>query len=126
MSETKFSKTHEWVKIDGQSAVIGITDFAQKELGDVVFVELPRVGDKFSKEGRFGTVESTKAASELYIPVGGEIIGVNNELNKSPQLVNESAQDKGWMIKIKLANAGELKELMDESAYKAFIATQKH
>jgi len=126
MAELKFSKTHEWVRVEGNAAVIGITDHAQKELGDIVFVELPRVGEKVKKDGRFGTVESTKAASELYSPLSGETIGANSDLAKAPQLVNESPLDKGWMIKIKIADLGDLKDLMDEAAYNSFIASEKH
>ena len=126
MAELKFSKTHEWVRVEGAFAFIGISEHAQKELGDIVFVELPRVGEKIKKDGRFGTVESTKAASELYSPLSGEVTAVNGDLGKAPQLVNESPLEKGWMIKIKLADAGEAKALMDEAAYKTFIAAEKH
>jgi glycine cleavage system H protein len=126
MAELKFSKTHEWVRIEGAFAFIGISCHAQKELGDIVFVELPRVGEKVKKDGRFGTVESTKAASELYSPLSGDVVSANSELGKSPQLVNESPADKGWMIKIKVENSAEAKELMDQAAYDAFVASEKH
>ena len=126
MAELKFSKTHEWVRIEGAFAFIGISCHAQKELGDIVFVELPRVGEKIKKDGRFGTVESTKAASELYSPLSGEVAAVNGDLGRAPQLVNESPMDKGWMIKIKVENAAEAKELLDQAAYDAFVASEKH
>jgi len=126
MAELKFSKTHEWARIEGAFAFVGISDHAQKELGDIVFVELPRVGEKVKKDGRFGTVESTKAASELYLPLSGEVVSTNSELGKAPQLVNESPLEKGWMIKIKLENSAEAKELMDDAGYNAFVAQEKH
>lgn len=121
----KFSKTHEWVKIQDNQATVGITDYAQGELGDVVFVELPAVGDKVTQFSNMGTVESTKIASELYAPVSGEVVEVNNELVNNPQLVNESPMDKGWMVKIKLTNPDEIDNLMSDEEYQQFIEQEK-
>ncbi len=126
MSTLKFSKTHEWAKIDKDTAVIGITDYAQKSLGDIVFIELPKVKDKVKYTGQFGTIESTKAASELYSPLSGEVLEINKELINNPQWVNESPLEKGWMIKIKIENSSELNNLMDEAAYKDFVAKEAH
>jgi len=126
MSTLKFSKTHEWAKIDNGTAVIGITDYAQKSLGDIVFIDLPKVKDKVKSTAQFGTIESTKAASELYSPLSGEVIEINKDLINNPQWVNESAVDRGWMIKIKIENSSELNNLMDEAAYKDFVAKEAH
>lgn len=120
----KFSKSHEWVKIENDSVTIGISDHAQKELGDIVFVELPQVSEKIVKDEQFGTVESTKAASELYAPVSGEVIGVNEELLSNPQWINQLPLDKGWMIKVRLADKEELEALLDESAYSQYIENE--
>ena len=126
MAEYKFSKSHEWVSVEGNIVTIGITSYAQKELGDIVFIELPRIGEKFKQSGRFGTIESTKAASDLYCPVSGEVVAVNTELNKKPQLVNENPLAQGWMIRVKLENTAELNTLMNEVEYITFIAHEKH
>jgi len=126
MSTLKFSKTHEWAKIDNNTAVIGITDYAQKSLGDIVFIELSKVKDKVKQAAQFGTIESTKAASELYSPLSGEVLEVNKDLINNPQWVNESPLEKGWMIKIKIENSSELNSLMDEAAYKDFVAKETH
>ncbi|MDD4183632.1 MAG: glycine cleavage system protein GcvH [Candidatus Omnitrophica bacterium] len=126
MSTLKFSKTHEWAKIDNNTAVIGITDYAQKSLGDIVFIELSKVKDKVKQAAQFGTIESTKAASELYSPLSGEVLEVNKDLINNPQWVNESPLEKGWMIKIKIENSSELNSLMDEAAYKDFVAKEAH
>ncbi|WP_259782248.1 glycine cleavage system protein GcvH [Aestuariispira ectoiniformans] len=120
MSNVKYSEEHEWVLVEGDVATVGITDFAQAALGDVVFVDLPEVGDEIEKGGEAGVVESVKAASEVYAPVTGEIVEVNDELEGNPSLVNEDAEEKGWFFKIKLSNPSELDDLMDENAYKAF------
>jgi len=126
MSTLKFSKTHEWAKIDKDTAVIGITDYAQKSLGDIVFIELPKVKDKVKYTGQFGTIESTKAASELYSPLSGEVLEINKDLINNPQWVNESPLEQGWMIKVKIENSSELNNLMDEAAYKDFVAKEAH
>ena len=115
----RYLPTHEWVRALGDEAVIGISDYAQSELNDVVYVELPEVGDSVEKGEEFGSVESVKAASELYAPVSGEIIAVNQDLEASPELVNQSPFGQGWMIRMKLMALGELDELLDVDAYRA-------
>jgi len=119
---TKFSKDHEWVKMDGDIGTIGITNHAQEQLGDVVFVELPEIGLTIEKDDTMGAVESVKAASDIYAPVSGEVIEVNTNLNDDPSLVNSAAEGDGWMTKVKLSDASELDGLMDEAAYKTFCA----
>ena len=118
----KYSKDHEWVKVEDGIATIGITNHAQEQLGDVVFVELPAVGKKVSKGGDAAVVESVKAASEVYAPVTGEVVAVNKEIEGDPGLVNRGAEGDGWFMKVKLANAAELDELMDKAAYDKFVA----
>lgn len=120
MSDVKFSEEHEWILVEGDVATVGITDFAQAALGDVVFVDLPEVGDEIEKGGEAGVVESVKAASEVYAPVTGEIVEVNEALQDNPSLVNEDAEEGGWFFKIKLSDPSELDDLMDANAYKAF------
>ena len=117
----KFSKDHEWVSVAGDIATIGITNHAQEQLGDVVFVELPAVGKKVSKGGDAAVVESVKAASEVYAPVTGEVIAVNKELEGDPSLVNRGAEGDGWFMKVKISNPAELTELMDKAAYDKFV-----
>lgn len=119
----KFSKDHEWVSVTGDIATIGITNYAQEQLGDVVFVELPAIGKKVSKGGDAAVVESVKAASEVYAPVTGEVVGVNKELEGDPSLVNRGAEGDGWFMKVKLTNPAELSELMDKAAYDKFVAS---
>ena len=119
----KFSKDHEWVSVAGDIATIGITNHAQEQLGDVVFVELPAIGKKVVKGGDAAVVESVKAASEVYAPLTGEVIDVNKELQGDPSLVNRSAEGDGWFMKLKISNAAELADLMDKSAYDKFVAT---
>jgi len=116
----KFSKDHEWVSVDGGVATIGITDHAQEQLGDVVFVDLPEVGAVFAQHDSFGAVESVKAASDVYAPVSGEVTEVNESLNDEPALINSAAESDGWMCKIKLSAEAELDELMDKEAYDKF------
>ena len=110
----------------GDIATFGITDYAQQQLGDIVFIELPDVGQQLEKGSSFGTIESTKAASELYASLSGETIEVNNELVNNPQWINEDAQGKGWMLKVKMNNPSELESLLDESAYKELIEKETH
>jgi len=117
----KYSKEHEWVKVEGDTATIGITDYAQGELGDVVYVEMPEVGASFSAGETFGTIEAVKAVSELYSPISGEVVEINSSLEDEPALVNQSPYEDGWMIKIKMSDAGELDELLDTNAYKDMI-----
>lgn len=117
----KYSKDHEWVKVDGDIATIGITNHAQEQLGDVVFVELPAIGKTVTKGGEAAVVESVKAASEVYAPVSGEVVDVNKELEGDPALVNRGAEGDGWFMKVKLADKGDLAELMDKAAYDKFV-----
>lgn len=117
----KYSQEHEWVKDEDGKVRIGITDFAQSELGDIVFVELPEVGDELEAEEPFGSVESVKTVSELYAPISGKVVEINGELEDSPELVNESPHDKAWMIVIDPSNPGEMEDLMDADAYQEMI-----
>ena len=118
MTTLKFTEDHEWVlTADDGTALIGITDFAQEQLGELVFIELPAVGDEFEKEDAIAVIESVKSASDLLMPVSGEILEVNEELDSDPGRVNEDAMGAGWFIKVKLSDESELDELMDESKY---------
>jgi glycine cleavage system H protein len=123
MSATRYTKSHEFIRVEGETGVIGITDFAQAQLGDVVFVELPPVGKSLAKGAEAATVESVKAAAEVNAPVSGTVIDVNSALADSPALVNEDPSGKGWFVKIKLTDAAELDGLMDEDAYREFVET---
>ena len=116
-----YSEDHEWVNVEGDTAKIGISDYAQDQLGDIVFVELPNVGDSFQKGDEFGTVESVKAVSELYIPISGEVTAINNALEDSPELVNTQPYDDGWMIAVKIADPSELDALMSKDDYYKMI-----
>ena len=120
-AEFKYSKSHEWIKIDGDTATIGITDHAQEELGEVVYVELPSVGRVLSLDDVFGTVESVKAVSELYSPLSGEVVETNEALTGSEASINDSPYESGWMIKLRLKNPDETAELLDADGYKAEI-----
>ena len=122
MADRKFSEEHEWIEVDGDVATVGITDHAQEQLGDIVFVDLPEVGTELNKDDEAGVVESVKAASEVYAPIGGEIVEINDTLTDNPALVNEDAEGDGWFFKIKIADPGELDDLMSEAEYKDFIA----
>jgi glycine cleavage system H protein len=122
----KYTKTHEWIKVEGNNGTIGISDFAQKELGDIVFVESPAAGSEVKAGTQMGTVESVKAVSELNCPASGKVIEINKELETSPQFVNEDPMGKGWIIKITLSNPAELDALMDEAAYQKYTAEQAH
>lgn len=119
MTTTRYTKDHEYIRVEGDVGTVGITDYAQNQLGDVVYVELPAVGKALSKGGEAAVVESVKAASEVYAPVSGEVIAVNAELADEPSMVNEDPFGEGWFVKIKISNAAELDGLMDEAAYKA-------
>lgn len=114
----KYTKDHEWVSIDGDTATIGITDHAQEALGDLVYVELPEVGRNVTKGEEFIVVESCKAASDVYAPIAGEIIEANDNLNDTPETINTSAYEGGWLVKMKISNAAELEELLDAASYK--------
>ena len=116
-NDVKYFEDHEWAKLENDEAVIGISDYAQDQLGDIVFVELPQIGDTFEKGTEFGTVESVKAVSELYMPLGGEVVAVNETLEESPELVNTQPYTGGWMIRIKPSNLDEMEQLMDKEAY---------
>jgi glycine cleavage system H protein len=121
-SDLRYSKEHEWVRVEGNQAKIGITDFAQDELGDIVFVELPEVGSEIFVNETFGTVESVKTVSDLFAPVSGKIIEVNAALIDEPEKVNESPYEAGWMVTVELSNAKEIEDLLDASAYQAHVA----
>jgi glycine cleavage system H protein len=118
-----FTKDHEWVRVEGDAAYVGITDYAQSQLGDVVYVELPEVGKTFAKGDDAAVVESVKAASDVYAPVSGLVIAVNGALETSPAMINESAETDGWFLKLTLTEPGELEGLLDEAAYRAFVET---
>jgi len=120
-SDLKYSKTHEWVRVEGDTAIVGITDFAQSELGDVVYVDLPEVGKTLKAGDTFGTVESVKTVSDVYAPVSGEVIEVNETLANASEKVNSDPFGEGWMLKVKMADAGELQNLIDAEAYKASV-----
>ncbi|MGD6832478.1 glycine cleavage system protein GcvH [Bacillus haimaensis] len=117
--ELRYSEEHEWVKVESEKVRIGITDFAQSELGDIVFVELPEVGDEISADEPFGSVESVKTVSELYAPISGKVVEVNEDLNDSPEFVNESPYEKAWMIVVEPTDAGEVDKLMTAEQYEA-------
>ncbi|HEX6979521.1 MAG TPA: glycine cleavage system protein GcvH [Alphaproteobacteria bacterium] len=121
MADLKFTKEHEWIRVEGDIGTVGISEYAQAQLGDVVYVELPEIGRKVAKGGEAAVVESVKAASEVYAPVSGEVVAVNDALSGNPALVNSSPVGEGWFFKLKLADPGELAELMDEAAYKKFV-----
>ena len=120
--ELKYTKDHEWVKIDGEIATVGITDFAQGELGDIVYVEVDSIGEVLESESVFGTVEAVKTVSDLFMPLSGEIIDFNSELESRPELVNEDPYDSGWMIKIKLSDLNSVNNLLDSKIYKELIS----
>ncbi|MCC3245510.1 glycine cleavage system protein GcvH [Methylocystis sp. WRRC1] len=123
MSGLRFTKDHEYVRLDGDVAVVGISDYAQAQLGDIVFVDLPAVGKKVAKGKELAVIESVKAASEVYAPVGGEVIEANAELGEAPALVNEDPLARGWLVKLRVENAAEIDTLMDEAAYADFVKT---
>lgn len=124
MSDLKYSREHEWVRLDGDIATVGISQFAQEQLGDVVFVELPDLGRAVEQNGDAAVVESVKAASEVYAPVSGEVIEVNSELEDDPELVNRAPTGDGWFIKIRLSDPSQLDGMMDEATYNEFVASQ--
>jgi glycine cleavage system H protein len=115
--DVRYAESHEWARSEGGRIRVGITDYAQDQLGDIVFVELPEVGDTFDKGQEFGTVESVKAVSELYLPVAGEVVAVNSSLEESPEKVNDAPYGDGWMLEVKAENPSELDGLMDNDAY---------
>jgi glycine cleavage system H protein len=117
----KYTKDHEWLKVDGNIALVGITDYAQNELGDIVFIEVDTVDEELDKEETFGTIEAVKTVSDMFMPVSGKIIEFNEELEQSPELVNSDPYGKGWIIKLEISNPDELNDLLDASAYKELI-----
>jgi glycine cleavage system H protein len=124
-SDFRYTKEHEWIKVSGDTGTIGITDYAQHELGDVVFVELPAIGAKLTAGQLFGTIESVKAVSEIYAPVSGEVLETNIALSSAPEILNSDPHSAAWLIKIKLANPADASALMDAAAYQAFIAEKE-
>lgn len=123
--DLKYSREHEWVLLEGNVVTVGITDFAQEQLGDIVFVELPAVGDKVTKDEPMGVVESVKAVSDIYAPVSGTVLEVNDDLPDSQEMINEDPYGDGWMVKIEMADKTDLDELMDAEEYRQFIAEQE-
>ncbi len=123
--DVKYSKEHEWVLVEGNVATVGITDYAQEQLGDIVFVELPAVGDKVSKEDAFGVVESVKAVSDIYAPVSGKVLEVNDDLPDNPEIINEDPYGDGWMIKIEMNDPEDLEDLMGAAEYEEYVAEEK-
>lgn len=121
MSEVRYSKDHEWVRVEGDVGVCGITDYAQSQLGDVVFVDLPQTGRAVSRADEVAVVESVKAASDVYAPIGGEVVAVNDALGNEPGTVNGDPMGEGWFFKIKIADKGELAELMTEDQYRDYV-----
>ena len=124
--DLKYTKTHEWVKLEGDTAIVGITDFAQEQLSDIVYVDLGSIGKKVNQEKAFGTIEAVKAVSDLYAPVSGEIIAINEDLKNTPDLVNKEPYSKGWMVKIKLSDAAQLGKLLDAKAYEDLVSKSTH
>ena len=120
-AELKYTKDHEWIRIEGDIATVGITDFAQGELGDIVYVEIETVGEMVNREEVFGTVEAVKTVSDLFMPVTGEVMEFNGELEGQPELVNKDPYGAGWMVKVKIADAGQIADLLTADAYKALI-----
>ena len=124
LSEMRFAETHEWVKQEGETATVGITEYAQSQLGDVIYLELPAVGQQLDAGGRLGVIESVKAASDLYSPVGGEVTEANAELKDHPEYVNQDPYGKGWIIKLRAVKDNP--KLLDQKAYEAFVEGQSH
>jgi glycine cleavage system H protein len=120
--DLKYTKEHEWLRIEDGTAIVGITEYAQQELGDIVYLEMPEVGASFSQNDSIGTIEAVKTVADLYAPVSGEIVGINQELSDTPELINQDPYGKGWMLKIKIGDASELDTLMDGAAYKEHVA----
>ena len=123
--DLKYTKEHEWLLVEGTTAIVGITDYAQDRLGDVVYVELPAVGDKVSKEDAFGVVESVKAVSDIYAPVSGKVLEVNDDLPDNPNMLNEDPYGDGWLIKVEMNDPEEVDELMTAEEYKEYIAEEE-
>ncbi len=124
MSDTRYTKEHEWVRVDGEVATVGISNHAQEQLGDVVFVELPEVGREVAQHAAMAVVESVKAASDVYAPISGEVVEANDALSDDPALVNGDAEGAGWFCKLKVTKPAELEDLMDAAAYQSFVDSQ--
>ena len=124
-SDYRYTKEHEWVRVEGDVATVGITDYAQHELGDVVYVELPKLGAKLNAGQSFGTVESVKAVSDIYAPVSGEVAEINSSLADAPETINKDPHGKAWLIRLKISNSAELSKLMNSAAYEAFISDKE-
>jgi glycine cleavage system H protein len=124
--DLRYTKDHEWIRVEGDVGSIGITDFAQDSLGDVVFVELPAVGTKLTQGATFGVVESNKSVSDLFAPVSGEVVAVNDRLAEQPELVNQSPYEQGWMIRLRVTDASGVAALLDAAAYQAHVASEQH
>ncbi|MBT3181877.1 MAG: glycine cleavage system protein GcvH [Deltaproteobacteria bacterium] len=122
--DLKYTKEHEWVKLEGDTATIGVTHHAQGQLGDIVYVELPTEGEEISKEDTFGSLESVKAVSDCFAPLSGKVIEINNVLSENPETINEDCYEEGWIVKIELSDKSELEELMSDEQYKAFVAEE--
>ncbi len=121
-SELKYTREHEWIKIEGDTATVGITDFAQGELGDIVFVELPKVGESVQYMKPFGTIEAVKAVSDLFAPVSGKIVGVNQALDSDPMIINRDPYQGGWIIKVQVSDKSQIEQLLDPNSYKSILA----
>ena len=117
----KYTKDHEWIRVEGEEAYVGITDYAQGELGDIVFLEIETEGEELAKEEVFGTIEAVKTVSDMFMPVGGEVLEVNEKLEETPEIVNKDPYGDGWLIKVKITDASELDELLDAAAYKKLL-----
>jgi glycine cleavage system H protein len=124
--EYRYTKEHEWIKKENSTATIGITDYAQKELGDIVYVDLPATGKKFNPGEPFGSIESVKAVSEIYAPIGMEIMETNKQVIEQPELINQDPHEKGWLVKVKILNDKDFDQLLSASDYEELIAKEKH
>lgn len=125
-TDRRYTKTHEWVALDGDMATIGVTDFAQTELGDITYLELPEIGGALSADEAFGVIESVKAASDVYSPIDGEVLERNEQALAAPERINQSPYDDAWLVRVKLADASQVERLMDAAAYDAYAATAGH
>jgi glycine cleavage system H protein len=123
-NDLKYSRSHEWVRVEGSEAVVGLTDYAQEELGDIVYIELPEEGEEVEKETAFGVVESVKATEDLFSPVSGKVIEVNSPLDDSPEMVNEDPYGDGWLIRLEMTDQDEIKELMNAEQYHAYVEAE--
>ena len=121
MSKLLFTKDHEWLKVDGDTAYVGITEYAQSELGDIIFVELPLINEKFKSNDVFGTIEAVKTVADLFMPISSEIIEINSNIEDSPELINEDAENSGWIVKVKISNLDEIKNLLSHDEYQDLI-----